>query len=396
MNQPVRVGEYIWGPSDLPSIPIGSTLRQDDREDRLYEKVDLTAWKLPGHGSQGTDRNISGEGYLRIQSIPEVADAGPETWGQWLWRFRDHVLSCSHRSGITIPPVLAGFRALEPRLHEPPLYPGMRVNNMTDLARLPIGTLLASGVPEQWSTYGLHEYRGRHDWLHLLGHRYPGGRVTIVRLPDAMPTPEPWLDQEVGDPDEAMRLFRLRAWLIGMRGKQENSWCGTFEATMRQLGITHEALNTAVHNGRKVGDVLAPSFARDLPAGSILIAGDGETSEEWFIRDDESTNLARTRRLFGWGATTTANFRQVMRVGYLAVNQPDSTRVMPMHLPFNERMFEALPAGTMLAFTQDMRQDWHKSDNGRIGNGRYRPNNGSHRITDFNSIDNLRVKGLPA
>ena len=399
MTYPLRVGEYIWGPVDLIGAPIGTTLTQSETARSRFTCVGPGQWTNPDHGTRRlTDRDVSGDGYYYIAELPEetVAEQGPETWGQFLWRFRDHVLAMSTRSGIHISPVQRALGTLGVG-DERPLVPGMRVVNNTDLGRIAYGTQVSVGDRMDWSHYGLHVRDGRNGWTQLLGdyRGLPGGRRTI----EAVPVPvEPWLDETVSDMASAISQFQVKAWLIGAKAKQENSWCGTYESVMKQLGITAQVLTNVTVDGLKVGDVITPSVARRLPPGSILVVNNG-ASREWFVRDTAAANQAGTRRLWGYGvnASDIAQYRRSMTIGYLAVNIPDTNEPLPMNIEVDQTMFDLLPPGTVMHYVHGG-GNWTKATDGRLANGTTRtvPTRGGYTTNDFSGgIDGLRVKGLP-
>jgi len=162
--------------------------------------------------------------------------------------------------------------------------------------------------------------------------RGSGQPMTIYSIPGYVPS-APAL---VAD-DETLTRIALRAFRVGKTYQRNNSWCSVFDNCLKGLCINDEVLSSIGATTHGPGDTLDPTQIARMPEGTIL----------WWpwrsgralavnIRDDESRNRTRTKRLYGWdddGANTHGHM--------IVVQTPDE----PMAWRINGTMAEHLPDG---------------------------------------------------
>jgi hypothetical protein len=154
------------------------------------------------------------------------------------------VLNAREQSGIDRGPVLTGLRRLKADRLVP--GPGVRVYHHTILSQAPEQSILQYGTPDLVFGFGLEVLRGG-TWSRLLGSG-PTSRTRqmplVIRWGESE-EPVPWLAERHEDEERRLLEFKSQAWRVGVAAKSQESWCSTFEATMRSVGITAECVLAA-------------------------------------------------------------------------------------------------------------------------------------------------------
>jgi len=337
----VAVGTRLDSVADFDRLPIGTMIGPPGTSE-VYTKT-------PDHRWMGQDGDVLGPqdftmGYNVVQSLPK----NPPTWeslAQWQFRYRDNALTAAEQAGVSTRTVLDAMRELGIDDTYFPLGRGVRVANAHDKDRLPVGSLVARGEPEDVSTFGLF-VKAQRGWQHILGdYNSNDGPVEVVSG-----DPVEWATAPGSEAEQAaIADFKARAWRVGWKVKVANRWCESYETYMGRVGLTDEVLQHATFAGITTNEHIAQAMASRLPEGSLL-RWHHRTEPgtfTWYIRDDHTTNVSRTRALFGHrpDGGVLRNSARTMQVMWIANDDEDGMRLRIDNLA---DIWPYVPVGTRL------------------------------------------------
>ena len=318
-----HVGDRIERAEQMEELPPGSVIYEASSPDNKFTKREDGRWQRGRDGSTFRPNQFAMGGRNVVESIPDGWVSRPrpqENVQQHMWTFRDRALWSAHNHSVDYHASDMAIAEMGARREEFPLGRGVRITNPTDRDQLPNGTVVYSGDPARPERFGMFEkVNGR--WKHLLGEQQAApAELTIHTFAGSTEQPD-WLAREGTEEDaEAIANFRAKAWQVGWRLKQSQGWCSTYEAVMRDMGLTAAAVRAATHRGVRVGDTVRPDMAHDLPNGAIFQwTSSNDTSEvAFFVRTMTSDNRAGTLRIGGSASSTSnRNYRSSMRVLFL-------------------------------------------------------------------------------
>src|SRR4029077_6158753 len=238
-----------------------------------------------------------------------------------------------------------------------------------------------------WNDFGLYrkDRDGEVHWVKVLG----GSTRTLARhgggvLEESPVTPRrDWLDADPTDEDPLRIVaFKAKAWEIGGRARDEHGWCSTYDSVMRTVDVDADSARSLVFEGMRVGDVVSADQARRLPLGSVLSYLAGATSDEhlerwaYFIRTDQRTNAAGTRRLASYAADPTnpveghyARSMRVVHINFAGSGEEGEGEKDYTGRLFDRRQMYPLPIGTVVRHGEGGRTLFTKHRDGRWGEG---------------------------
>jgi hypothetical protein len=416
----LKVNDPIMSVMDLMLVPVGTIIGPNQRE--RYRKRSMSQFvRVNEDGSEmysGSSRtwsyaSLDTYGYYRIVSYPDgyEPEESEEDLIGYRWRFRQHMLHAQQRHGVAISAVLTGLRSIGCDDDRLPLGSGVPVIAARDLNRMPTGTLVYTGIPEQPEHYAVwrrdhSEYAG---WTRVVGpdSEQPPQPGVVPAFVIALPTedgtseaPPPWASESVTDDDLAM--FKARAWMAGMKAKSSQGWCGTLEEVLRTVGVTAQCMNRRAVNGILVGATVNVSTANTLPVGTVFAYDDPNGYRVLYERVEDAPVRAGTRRVMAYrtdGSTEPvdghANFATRMRVIAFppedgGVRDVTSAVDADLHL---DTAWDALPLGSVVLYANV--NYYIKAANGRMTNwsadalatGREMPLAGVYNRRDFSIND---------
>lgn len=312
----LTIGERVGAYDEFTLLPVGTVVNSRENRRATYTKQADGQWR--------DDRNQRGVnpvhefalGYMEIQQWPDGYTPAPkpvQTVRQFRYAFRDIALSSMEVNGISRDVVSRALDELGCGAEEFPIGPGVVMESNWERGRLPIGSVVAFGMPNAYSTYGMFERVTTHrNWVRVFGGvtGFPsqyGSRARVESVP-GVPDPPDWV-AEVGGENSAREIaeFKRLAWIGGLKVKRQQQWCSTYESAVARAGITEDAMRIGTRVGAfTVGDMLNPQQVATCPVGSIFRWRSTEaphTRVIWYRRTDNHsgvTNQAGTERIFGY------------------------------------------------------------------------------------------------
>src|SRR5262245_57784527 len=341
----LAVGAPLMDRADFEQCPVGTVIGPHSGE--TYTRREDGSWE----DSDGDDFDLSGfslSGYNKIVSLPKGFKAKKkkvtcESLRQWQWRYRDHCYCSADQAGVQRHVVDGVMDELGLTADMFPLGSGVPITNERDKERLPDGTQMVRGEPDNLRGFGLY-VKFHSEWRLLLGEMpYQHNRPYRIVTGEPPEWNQPGTEEGLQD----LYNFQARAWRIGWQAKVLHRWCGSYEEYMKRIGLDSGVLRLARFEGLAVGDRINTEQAASLPEGSVLrwVRKTDPTDFTWFVRDDSATNRAKTRFVFGHRpeGVEQRNSAAVMEV--LWINDGDS---MLLPCPDWATVGPLLPPGTLL------------------------------------------------
>ena len=271
---------------------------------------------------------------------------------QWLWLFRDHCFKSAESAGVDYRTVTAVMDKVGAAPDQFPFGPGVVIGSNHERERVPVGTVVYTGNPNSGRRFGVFRFTAS-GWENLFGNYYLDGDASIVSVPEVSDPPEWWTDSPNGD-SKTLNNVKAKAWRTVFSVKLDHGWCSSFEEYMNQIGLNGSVLRHATHAGISTGERIDPRQVALLPAGSVLrwvSNREPETRWAWYIRDDEMTNEARTKYLFGrWDnrpeGKAIRNSADVMEVVHI---HSDEQPLVFVPEPGWQAILNYIPVGTILS-----------------------------------------------
>lgn len=339
----LAVGMPLNTVAEFDLLPVGTTIGPKDGS-TFVKHADGGWYNENGAGPYNIGEDFSLAGYNKVKSLPSTTPFY-ESLMQWQFRYRDNCFRSADAAGVSRRTVLDAMAELGIGDDYFPLGRGVRLGNEYDKERLPQGTLLQRGEPDNLDSYGLFVKRPS-GWLHLLGNvRDHANHSALIVNGD----PVEWANRPGTEAEqEALANFKAKAWRVGWKVKLSHRWCESYESYMGRIGLTEDALRGATYAGISTGEWVAPELVSGLPAGSVLrwVSRVNPASFTWYIRDDDMNNAARTRALFGHRADGTAPRNSAGRMQVMWIANEDG----PMDLAIDNLadIWNHLPAGTLI------------------------------------------------
>lgn len=223
----------------------------------------------------------------------EVDLSGRETLGRYKQRFKTTIYGRATRAGINFSYAENAMRVLEVPEVEP--TPGMVIygSDTRTMNRMPNGTVMAGGVPGaygHWSVLG----KAGNAWSTLAGGADSNFVLYTVDTVPGVETPAEWVTQPAAVEDERLIWdFKQAAERVGARAQSETGWCGEYGASMRSAGV-----DSRIHRNPYIPPFTAEQVS-ERAQGTVYRVEVGAYDFVLMVRDDASTNPARTRRLVG-------------------------------------------------------------------------------------------------
>jgi hypothetical protein len=389
-----RVGDRINEVAQLDDLPVGSVMGERNGS-RQYEKQADGFWHDTVHGQAYRSTQFS-MGYNQIMSLPDgwtTVPKPPLSVEQFAWRYRDGALQQALDHGVSVPAVEEALAKMGAGRKDFPIGPGVRLRNKVDMENLPEDTIVYVGSPETPSNLGVWVKRnGR--WVHILGERAQLSTPFTIDTFNGDRTPVDWVAKKGTEADdEAIRLFKARAWQVGYKLKRSQGWCSTYESIVNSLGVTQNDLNNVTYEGYHVGDHVDPEEARMLPHGSLLRwqSANYENRFALYLRVRGQDNRAGTRRV--------GHFKDRMEVVF--INAGGADMLYRIQSPAEFALF---PPGTRFQYN-DGDSYYIVCNDGRVTSfyDNWTPaqidnvlvTRGQHSKTDFGNIPRVSVTYVP-
>jgi len=238
-----------------------------------------------------------GTGYV-VVSYPVGVVIERECATEYKWRFRNTTLRAAHSHSVSVSAVVQALNEMGAGMADLPLTVGRRLTNHEDIDALPDGSLVKTGEPENPGSFGLFKIRDESSY-HVMGAQRTLRRqgAVIAELPADYTPPV------VDEGEAALNAFKVRAYVIGLKVKGAQDWCGTYENIVAPLGISPEAIRPLVTGHELLGSKVNPEGAAAMPLGTILSwQNENHTACSWFVRVEQAGNKAGTRRIFAHAA----------------------------------------------------------------------------------------------
>jgi hypothetical protein len=399
-----HVGDRINEPRQMDELPVGSVIHERANPAHFFTKERDERWRRATDRATFSPQQFGMGGQMVVQSIPDGWVSRPrpqETVEAHMWKFRENALYSAYNHSVNYEASDAAIAEMGAGFDQFTLGHGVEVRSPVTLERtLPDGTIVYTGNPvEPNARFGVFiKERGR--WKPVMGEAGSiGDRAVIHTYGGSTEKPE-WLSREGTEADaEAIVQFRAKAWRVGWRLKQAQGWCSTYEAVMRDLGLTSAATRAVTHQGVRVGDTVRTDGAHALPNGSILRWQSRDDDTQWalFVRTMQSDNQAGTLRVGGVGGASERNYRSSMRVVYIPV--PDEPIAWPVENALS--VWEGLMPGTMFGIDETITR-YIKAGDGRVAqiaseqHARTEPLNptGRWNLRDFGNRPNMYITGF--
>lgn len=222
-----------------------------------------------------------------------------ETVEQMKWRFRQYALDKANYHGVNIAEVEEAMDDMGAGPDDLPLGPGVEIKSQVDVNRLPEGTILFRGDPDNPTSFGT--FVKRHGILTPVL-----GATDVAHLPMTIDTyqgsrePVEWLHRGVTKETPAqIRKFMETAIRVCDELRDRHDWCSTYNGIMRGFGMTRQnIMRYGDIDGVSVGDTVSATQAAALPVGTVL-KHETPRMRVWFMRVNDSRNRAGTRKIFG-------------------------------------------------------------------------------------------------
>lgn len=227
-----------------------------------------------------------------IENRPTISVIGtvepePETLQRYQQRFSTIAWGRARQSGVSTSPVETAFEKLE--VEWPPvLRSGMWLHSRDDttLEVIPTGTILVSGLPDQWENQSVVT-KVSSGLVNLLGARQPryGTAYRVLSFPEGTET-QPW-DEPTENERERFEAWQRAAYDLGFRAKSTNGWCSDFENAMGRMWLDRSVYNRLRQQGPTpasmpaVGSRLINRQQADtLPVGTVIVGNRRWTRQE--------------------------------------------------------------------------------------------------------------------
>jgi len=230
------INEYLTEQNQFVSLPVGS---------RVYDCNYGHRYLLTGDGWVPTDGGPAEPTTLRWErnkyQLTYIPYDKPETLRQYQWRYMQVCLQGAESHSIDDDTVQSAFDEMGLPVLEP--GPGAVVRSWRTRADLPEGTLVFTGDPEEWQGFNVYRKAADGTWRRVLGDDGTlnnRGTTTVVSIPGQDETPA-WITQRPTKAQAAMvAKFKQVAWRVGREFKEDNEWCGTYEAVVAQAHLIRE------------------------------------------------------------------------------------------------------------------------------------------------------------
>lgn len=394
-------------------LPVGTVMGPLRRTEERYVKTANDMWQSVTSPSRvyGPE-NFDAGGYNHVISYPEgysPATAKEESIHEYRWRFRNHMLAAQQRHGVSASAVYAGLRTLGCDDAAMPLGADLPIWNQRDLNRLPVGSLVYTGDPDHVASFAIWQRTSQGTgWLRVEGSataaqpdavRFPFVVIGVADEGGMKYDPPAWMS--VTDEALTVTIFKARAWLVGMKTKSAESWCGTAESVLHGVGVNAECVVAAsVPSGYTIGQEVGPTAARALPLGTVLSAS-SDTTKYFYQRMENAPVRAGTRRILAFRIDGSAepvesrtNYAGTMRIEMVPVQgleaYGDLTDASFDAQLWRENAFDALPPGTIVIYNGS--SYYIKAADGRMAGWRQGqrvterrpvPARGEYRHSDF-------------
>lgn len=390
----VQVGEVVPDLVELDRLPIGTAIA---RQGRVYVREEDGMWMWREH--RYTSNQFT-PGAMTVDSLPAGVVLVPrpvETLEQYMWRFRDYALWSASNHSVNYEASRDVLDALGTTL---PLGRGVTLRNHRERDALPVGSLVYVGQPSMPNTFSVLEMdAGR--WRRRLGTTPMQEIVTVYRIGmDPTPIPE-WLAPVSTDATvEAERISKFKAdvWRAGWRLKQSQGWCSTYEAVLRDFGISRSSVNQVVRNGLRPGARVSPDVARTLPFGSVFKWVSSTNPQEFglYVRARNFPNAAGTAKV---GGTTESarNYHSSMEILFIATD-PETQWTVDGTTAEVHAVLNALNPGIGFATGAETRPTYIKALDGKFSTTDRHlvpPETGRWHITDFGSTPDFIIHTYP-
>lgn len=360
------MGVSLSSHDQMRALPSGSIITS--RAGRTSYVRDETGFRGESNGRHRTVDSMRTDDFYRVTFVPGVAAevdtteqsptvaetvGGMETLEQYKQRFRTVVYGSQQGAGVSRTPIDRAMAKMG--VGEPRLSPGMVVcMSDSDLIQsLPLSTVLVVGEdPSDWAKYGVY-VRTTAGYVE----RWIGGfdsdghaQMRVIQMPGV--EAEEWTQATGSESErEAIKQFKKEAWELGKRAKNDQGWCGEYEAAMSRVGIDETSLFIA-EKGLSAEEVAA------LPQGTILRYLTSNTESVLYRRDDEANNPAKTKRIGGsLGGSWSPDHNVVMWT-------PDT----PMNVSIAcVQEMDGMPVGTVIGQAS---QRWERRSEAMAGDSR--------------------------
>jgi hypothetical protein len=185
-----------------------------------------------------TSQEMRPAGCTLVFSPPNYGD---ETVERYRFRYLDTIRWGQERNGIAVHVLNSfvtdvGLSDLDGSVVE--WAPGMVLRSNWNTNRLPSESLVHAGDPNEWGRFGLFVKRDG-IWRHVLGERSSVDRqpVTVDQVAGSKVVPDWWTQVPTAEDEAAIKVFKKRAYQVGMTYKSNQGWCSTYEDVVLQAGI---------------------------------------------------------------------------------------------------------------------------------------------------------------
>ena len=341
----LRVGDRLHTAAEYDRLPVGTVVGPTHSSNDSYTKQSDGLYLSKRYGTAVSVSDFEMDGY---NSIKELGSGQPalDSLIQWQWRFRDNAYQSAEQAGVhreTVDKAMADLHLTDDMF---PLGAGVKLASDRNKDLLPIGSVVVQGEPERLADFGVFT-RTPQGWTPVLGQRasHAGYPVTVISGEPAVWATTPGTEAE----QSLVKQFKAKAWKIGYQVKVQHRWCESYESYMARVGLDESVLREVSFNGVTVGDKVNAGQAAGLPEGTVLrwVSRTGSDNFTWYIRDDASRVVAKTRPLFGHRSDGSALRSSASSMEVLWI--PDGSQ---MHLVLRyedmEQVDGRLPAGTKI------------------------------------------------
>lgn len=394
----VPVGDTIPDQDEMEAMPPGTVITTSSTE---YTRRDDGYWYRASDNRAYRTNQFTRTRQVRVVSYPvgtRIEQRPPESLEHYKWRFRQYALACANQHGVSYHASRDVLDALGTGPRDLPMGKGLLSTDTQTWQNLPEGSMVFAGKPEMPGSFTVFEKSGSR-WLAVLGSgSLPNGPVTIYRVGAENPAEPPWLvstDLDAAAEADKIAAFKADVWRQGWQLKRTQSWCSTYEAVLREFGITRASMNHTSMNGIRVGDRVSPDQAAALPYGSVFkwqSSTDGNTFG-LYVRARNADNIAGTLKVGGTEQCSERNYHSSMQV--LSIAATDNTTWCIAGSTVEVRAYvDALKPGVRLATGDEEQANYGKALDGKIIN-RYQgdpiPETGRWAAADFGENPNFII-----